>query len=162
MIGGGDWAEDRLIPDIIRAAQKDNVLVVRNPDAVRPWQHVLEPLAGYLLLAEKLWGHRQEFSRAWNFGPSADDIRPVRWVVDKFIQLWNEGLAWKLADGAQPHEARLLSLDSSLARTLLGWTPRWTLEDSLASIVEWHKAHRAGASMAAMMRKQIETYARAR
>lgn len=163
VIGGGDWAEDRLLPDIFRAAAAGREVLIRNPDAVRPWQHVLEPLSGYLLLAEKLCGEgRGEFAEGWNFGPSDEDARPVSWVVGRIAERWGDAagaLLWKRDAGAQhPHEARHLRLDCSKARARLSWRPRWTIERALDATVEWYRAHAAGADARRLCTEQIDEY----
>lgn len=160
VIGGGDWAKDRLVPDLIRAIGKGEPLRVRNPDAVRPWQHVLEPLSGYLQLAERL-GQDRRLSGSWNFGPAADDARSVQWIVDRLTALWGQGAAWEIDKRSHPHEAFQLTVDSSKARAVLCWKPRWALDRALESIVEWHKAHLAGADMRAMTLAQIGAYEQA-
>jgi CDP-glucose 4,6-dehydratase len=158
VIGGGDWGEDRLIPDIMRAASAGTPIAIRRPDAIRPWQHVLEPLSGYLLLAERL--HADEaFAEGWNFGPDPDDARPVRHIVDRITALWPGELRWDLDPGPHPHEAGFLALDSAKAREQLGWQPRWTLDAALERIVAWHVAHRDGADLRAQSLAQIEAYA---
>lgn len=158
VIGGGDFSQDRIIPDLIRAMKRCEPLYVRNPDAVRPWQHVLEPLAGYLLLAEKLWERPVEYARSWNFGPAADDIRPVRWLVERLSEHWAERVSWKVDATPRVHEAHLLMLDSTKARMLLGWKPRWTLERTLLSIVEWHDAHANSECLRDVVTRQIDAY----
>ena len=157
VIGGGDWGEDRLIPDIMRAASADTPIAIRRPDAVRPWQHVLEPLSGYLALAERLY-EDASFAEGWNFGPAADDARPVRHIVERVTELWPGELAWDVDEGPHPHEAGFLALDSAKARDRLGWAPRWTLDSALERIVEWHVAHRDGADLRALTLAQIEAY----
>jgi CDP-glucose 4,6-dehydratase len=157
VIGGGDWGEDRLIPDIMRAAGADTPISIRRPDAVRPWQHVLEPLSGYLLLAQRLWDDAG-FAEGWNFGPAADDAKPVRWIADRIGELWPDELRWELDDGQHPHEAGFLALDSTKARERLGWAPAWGLETALERIVEWHLGHRDGADLRALTLAQIEAY----
>jgi len=139
VIAGGDWAEDRLVPDIMKAFLEDQVLKIRNPDSWRPWQHVLEPLNGYLILAEKLYNHGVEFAEAWNFGPNNDALRKVSWVVEKIGEMWGQGGRWELASGTQPHEARFLSLDCSKAKMRLGWRPQLDLEQALRLTVDWYK-----------------------
>ncbi len=156
VIGGGDWAGDRLVPDFLRASDSCQPLVIRSPGAVRPWQHVLEPLAGYLLLAERLWAGA-DGAEGWNFGPGESGDRPVGWLADRLCALV-PGAAWEHRPGDHPHEARLLRLDSGQARRRLGWRPRWSLEEALARTVEWHLAWRRGADMAAVSRQQIAAY----
>jgi CDP-glucose 4,6-dehydratase len=162
VIGGGDWAEDRLIPDILRAIESGQSVNIRNPRATRPWQHVLEPLYGYLALAEKLTSETgQQYARGWNFGPSDEDVQPVQWIVEQLTQQWGGGAAWHLDSGTHPHEARYLKLDCSQARNLLGWSPRWDLGQSLLAIIAWHKAHIAHKSsqeMRALCLDQINKY----
>ena len=159
VIGGGDWGEDRLIPDVMRAVAAGRPIPIRNPDAVRPWQHVLNPLAGYLILAQALYADPGRAAGGWNFGPAQDDARPVRWVADRLTALWPDELAWEVDPGPHPHEARWLALDSTKARERLGWRPRWDLERALESIVEWHLAHRDGEDMRAVTVRQIEAFA---
>lgn len=139
VIGGGDWSEDRLIPDFLRAIDDNKPLVIRFPNAIRPWQHVLEPLAGYLLLAEKLYVQGEEFAQGWNFGPSDEDARTVAWIVDKLIATMPNA-SYRVDNQSQLHEASYLKLDSSKARSHLGWQPRWSLETALDKIIDWHKA----------------------
>jgi CDP-glucose 4,6-dehydratase len=143
VIGGGDWAQDRLIPDVLRAIQAGQSVNIRNPQATRPWQHVLEPLSGYLILAEKLCAHGSAFAQAYNFGPAEEDAKSVQWIVEQFTQCWGVGANWHLEVGAHPHEAHYLKLDCSKARATLGWSPRWHLNQALQAIVAWHKAQSA-------------------
>lgn len=157
VIGGGDWGEDRLIPDIMRAASAGTPIAIRRPDAVRPWQHVLEPLSGYLLLAERLWNDAA-FAEGWNFGPAAGDAQPVSRVVERISELWPGDLTWAVDGGPHPHEAGYLALDSTKARERLGWAPVWELDTALERIVEWHVAHRDGADLRALTLAQIEAY----
>jgi len=158
VIGGGDWGEDRLIPDIMRAALSGAPIPIRNPEAVRPWQHVLNPLGGYLRLAEAL-GEEPRHASGWNFGPADDDVRPVRWIADRLTELWPGELRWELDPGPHPHEARHLALDSTKARRELGWAPAWDLEEALARIVEWYRELDAGGDMRAVSLAQIERFA---
>ena len=159
IIGGGDWAEDRLIPDLTRAAFAHTPALIRNPGAIRPWQHVLGPAHGYLLLAQKLWENGADFAEAWNFGPADDESRPVAWVADKFSEFWRDGASWRAGDGsAQPHEAQYLRLDSSKARSRLGWQPRWNIEHGLRRTIEWHLAHNKGVDMRRFSLNEIATY----
>ena len=157
VIGGGDWGEDRLIPDIMRAASAGTAIPIRRPDAVRPWQHVLEPLSGYLLLAERLWDDAG-FAEGWNFGPAAEDARQVRWIADRITELWPDDLTWDLDPGPHPYEAGFLALDSTKARQRLGWAPAWDLDTALQRIVEWHVAHRDGADLRALTLAQIQAH----
>lgn len=159
VIGGGDWAEDRLIPDMLRAIAAGQPVVIRSPHAIRPWQHVLEPLMGYLLLAEKMWENGPEFSEGWNFGPNDDDAKPVEWIVNKMTGQWGDGATWKLDEREHPHEANYLKLDISKAKLRLGWRPRLRLEDTLQRVVAWHKAHQSKAEMRQFTINQIEEYA---
>jgi CDP-glucose 4,6-dehydratase len=158
VIGGGDWGEGRLIADIVRAVQTGEPLRVRNPQAVRPWQHVLNPLSGYLRLAERLW-ETSEAARAWNFGPREGDLRSVSWIVERLGTLWGGALDWQLDEARNPPEAGYLSLDSRAAEGGLGWTARWELQEALAKIVEWHEAQRAGEDMRAVSLRQIGEFA---
>ena len=146
VIGGGDWAEDRLIPDILRAFEESKPVIIRNPNATRPWQHVLEPLSGYLSLAEQLFKNPGDFSGGWNFGPYDRDVRPVDWILDQMTTLW-PGASWRLDQDDNPHEATLLKLDISKASAMLGWAPTWDLNVTLGKIVRWHKCWIEGSDM---------------
>ena len=156
VIGGGDWAADRLVPDFLRAVTAGEPLAIRAPRSVRPWQHVLEPLAGYLLLAERLL-ESDRFAEAWNFGPCEDDARQVGDVVDELCRLV-PGARWHRDGADHPHEAGMLRLDSTKARQRLGWRPRWGLEEALARTIDWHRAWQGGADMAAVSLAQIEAF----
>jgi len=159
VIGGGDWAADRLVPDILRALDAGREVVVRNPGAVRPWQHTLEPLAGYLRLAEALHAQGPAVAEAWNFGPWETDARPVRWIVEQLTALWGPGAGYRFEqDPGAVHEAQQLKLDISKARTRLGWQPRWPLGRSLEAIVEWHRAWRGHADMRETTLRQIAAF----
>lgn len=158
VIGGGDWAEDRLIPDCIRACTRGETIEIRNPTSTRPWQHVLEPLSGYLLLTEKLWEHGAEFAEGWNFGPNEQDAQPVHAIVNRLTGLWGDGAAWKLTGGEHPHEAQYLKLDCSKAKSRLGWTPRTDLDLALRWIVAWYKRVLAGADPRAVSMEQIDQF----
>jgi CDP-glucose 4,6-dehydratase len=160
VIGGGDWGEDRLVPDIMRAALAGEPVRVRNPNSIRPWQHVLNPLSGYLVLAQALC-ESPEHATGWNFGPADEDARPVGWIVERMAELWAEELSWVLDEGPHPHEARYLKLDSSRAKGRLGWRPPVGLEQALQSIVDWYQALSSGADMRAVTLGQIEAFARA-
>ena len=139
VIGGGDWAEDRLIPDILRAFEKSEPVIIRNPLSTRPWQHVLEPLSGYLVLAQELFLNGDEFAEAWNFGPKDEDCKPVNWVLDQMVSLWENNASWSIDKNNNPHEAGFLKLDCSKASNRLKWSPKWDLEYALNLIVNWHK-----------------------
>ena len=158
VIGGGDWAADRLVPDMLKAFERGEPVVIRNPLATRPWQHVLEPLSGYLTLAEKLYAEGQPFAEGWNFGPADDEARPVGWIVERLTALWGDGARWQLDGSAQPHEAHLLKLDCTKARQRLRWVPRWTLDTTLERIVRWHQAWLSGADMHAYCLQEIADY----
>jgi CDP-glucose 4,6-dehydratase len=158
VVGGGDWAEDRLIPDILRAFGEGRPVPIRNPLATRPWQHVLEPLSGYLTLAEALYDGGGDYAEGWNFGPRDEDARPVQWIVEHMVERWGAGASWERDAGYHPHEARFLKLDISKARERLRWQPRWPLETTLARIVDWHKAWIAGDDMQAYCRAEIGDY----
>ncbi|GAB4168720.1 MAG: CDP-glucose 4,6-dehydratase [Rhodocyclaceae bacterium] len=160
VIGGGDWAADRLVPDFLRALDAKRTLAIRCPHATRPWQHVLEPLAGYLTLAERLHDEGAEFAQAWNFGPDENDVRTVRWVVERLCRD-APGATWEWDASPQPHEAGTLRLDSSRARLILGWRPRWKLETALSMTMEWHREWKRGSDMAAISLAQIRAYAEA-
>ncbi|MEO6359688.1 MAG: CDP-glucose 4,6-dehydratase [Sphingomicrobium sp.] len=157
VIGGGDWAQDRLVPDLIRALLSGKRPMIRNPDSVRPWQHVLDALSGYLLVAERVMDGRTEAATAWNFGPSEDDARPVRWIVERMLSSWgSEG--WDQPNEPQPHEATLLRLDCSKARSELGWRPALGLEAALTKVVEWHSAVHDGDDPRAISVSQLDAY----
>lgn len=158
VIGGGDWARDRLIPDIVSAFDAGIPVQIRYPDAIRPWQHVLEPLAGYLTLAERLCQDGALFSRAWNLGPSEQDARPVSWIVKTMAEKWGEGARWEVDGGQHPHEATYLKLDTSCARTELAWHPVLSLESALELVVEWAKACRAKRNPRQITIEQIQRY----
>jgi CDP-glucose 4,6-dehydratase len=160
VIGGGDWGEDRLLPDALRAVERNEPLLVRNPAAVRPWQHVLNPLAGYLTLARRLWDE-PAVARAWNLGPPGTDARPVGWVVERLAELWQGELSWSADEGPNPPEATLLTLDSSDAVRELGWRCTWELEEALLRVVDWHRAQRAGEDMRAYSLGQIAAFSSA-
>lgn len=158
VIGGGDWAQDRLIPDILAAFEAGKAVDIRNPHAIRPWQHVLEPLRGYLSLAERLYNDGPAFAEAWNFGPNDDDARPVGWIVDALATRWGPDAQWVVDTQAHPHEATYLKLDISKARQRLHWQPALRLEAALDYIVAWAKQRRQGADMRAFTLQQIQDY----
>jgi CDP-glucose 4,6-dehydratase len=161
VIGGGDWAEDRLIPDVLRAIESGQSVKIRSPQAIRPWQHVLEPLSGYLALCEKLYMQGPAFAEAFNFGLAEEDAKPVQWIVEQLTQSWGDGASWHLDGGSHPHEAHYLKLDSSKARALLGWSPRWHLGQAIKAIIVWHKAKKQGQDMRALCLQQINDYSTA-
>ena len=158
VIGGGDWAQDRLVPDILRAFERNEPVVIRNPHATRPWQHVLEPLSGYLTLAERLYTEGQAFAEGWNFGPGEDDARPVQWIVERMVDKWGDNASWRLDTNPNPHEANFLRLDVSKAKSRLKWKPRWDLSNALNNIVEWHRAYVMKSDMQAVCLGQIKNY----
>lgn len=158
VIGGGDWAEDRLVPDILRAVENQQSVAIRNPHATRPWQHVLEPLSGYLILAEKLWHEPKAYSQAWNFGPHDEDAKPVGWIVNALVGLWGNGASWSIDGSRHSHEANYLKLDISKARNQLNWSPRWSLKVALTKIVDWHRAYQASSNMRDVCIHQIDQY----
>lgn len=158
VIGGGDWARDRLVPDIVSALTRGKVPLIRNPTSIRPWQHVIEPLSGYLLLAERLFKEGKIFGDSWNFGPNADAVQSVSTVADAACKAWGNGASWSGDQGTHPHEARILTLDSSKARARLAWRPRLDYGDAVRWTVEWYKAHAEGADMAEETRKQLKRY----
>ena len=158
VIGGGDWAEDRLIPDMMRAITQGKPVSIRNPYSIRPWQHVLEPLSGYLLLAQKLYEEGPGFAEGWNFGPNEDDAKPVHWILDNLTRVWGDGASWILDGGNHPHEANYLKLDCSKAKARLNWVPKWHLDKALATIVAWQKKYQEGADMKLVTLEQINMY----
>lgn len=157
VIGGGDWACDRLVPDMIAAFTSGRTALIRNPEAIRPWQHVLEPLRGYLLLAQKLYENGFDFAEAWNFGPKSQDERPVSWIADVLVDLWG-GAKWSRDLGEHPHEAQYLRLDISKARNKLGWDPVLSLEDGLKLVVDWATAMKNQEDMNKVTLDQIREY----
>ena len=158
VIGGGDWAEDRLIPDIIKAFKNNEKVIIRNPKSTRPWQHVLEPLSGYLKLAEQLEKNGDQYAEAWNFGPAEIDARPVQWIVEKMAKLWGENANWINDKSEHLHEANYLKLDCSKAHMKLNWYPRWDLSETLLRIVEWHKLKDAHNNYRKLCLTQINDY----
>jgi len=160
VIGGGDWGEDRLVPDIMRAALADSPIEIRNPEAIRPWQHVLNPLSGYLTLAQALWDSPAH-ATGFNFGPPDEDVRPVSYIVERLSDRWPEPLDWRIDSGPHPHEARYLKLDSSRAHLRLGWAPGWGLPRAMEAIVDWYLALRSGSDMHAITLGQVDAFAAA-
>lgn len=158
VIGGGDWAADRLVPDILRAFEQGQPVRIRNPHATRPWQHVLEPLSGYLGLLQRLYNDGAAYAEAWNFGPQEDDAKPVQWIVEHMARLWSPEASWEIDAGEHPHEAHYLKLDIAKAGAQLHWRPRWSLPTALAHIVQWHRAWREQQDMRALCLAQIQHY----
>ena len=158
VIGGGDWADDRLIPDFIRAISDGEEVKIRSPFAIRPWQHVLEPLTGYLSLAAKLFTDGAKYSEGWNFGPDDSDAQNVEWITKRICELWGKGASYQVDTNPQPHEANYLKLDCSKAKAELGWVPRWNIETTLKSIVDWNKAYIAGEDIREVTIKQINHF----
>ena len=158
VIGGGDWAKDRLIPDILTAFDCHCPVNIRNPHALRPWQHVLEPLRGYLMLAERLYTQGPRYAEGWNFGPNDDDAKPVGWIVEKLVEMWGRDATWSKDAGDHPHEASYLKLDISKARARLGWQPKLRLEEALKLIVEWTQSRSDGANVRTLSLGQIKAY----
>ncbi len=159
VIGGGDWSEDRLVPDVVRALLRDERPEIRAPSATRPWQHVLEPISGYLALAEHLAAGDPEAAGAWNFGPPDDDAKPVGWIVETVERLWGGPSGWEPQPGEHPHESTFLKLDASKAKARLGWRPRLRVDEALAWVVEWYLGYRDGADLRALTEAQIARYA---
>jgi len=157
-IGGGDWTSNQLIPDLIRAFLAGQPCLIRNPSAIRPWQFVLEPLQGYLMLAERLAEDASSFTGGWNFGPAEDDAKPVSWIADELARSWGNGASWTHDPGAHPPEAHFLKLDASKARSYLGWHPLLPLPQALEWIVQWYRAFQEGANLRFLTRMQIERY----
>ncbi len=158
VIGGGDWAQDRLIPDILSAFGQGREVNIRNPNSIRPWQHVMEPLRGYLDLAEKLYVYGPDFSEAWNFGPSDEDVKSVGWIVEQMANLWGGNAKWSVDTGDHPHEANYLKLDISKVRKRLDWHPKLRLNDALELIIQWAKAFQDGSDMRQITLAQLDEY----
>lgn len=158
VIGGGDWALDRLVPDILRAFERKEPVVIRNPYATRPWQHVLEPLSGYLTLAQRLYEDGQSYAEGWNFGPRECDAKPVQWIVEELVKNWGGGASWQLDSGVHPHEANYLKLDISKANARLDWVPRWGLSKALAEITAWHQSWLSEEDVQQVCLRQIDLF----
>jgi CDP-glucose 4,6-dehydratase len=158
VIGGGDWAENRLIPDFMRALYRREKIKIRNPHSVRPWQHVLEPITGYLLLAQKLYYDGANYADGWNFGPSDNDAKSVEWVVNYLCKCWGKEAGYEVDSTFQLHEAKYLKLDCSKAKMMLDWQSKWNLERSLESIVEWYKVYEKGGNIMNFCNMQIDEF----
>ena len=158
VIGGGDWAQDRLIPDILDAFERGAKVQIRNPNAIRPWQHVMEPLRGYLMLAEQLFKQGPNFGDAWNFGPNDEDVKSVGWIAQEMAYLWGEGAQYQIDTGDHPHEANYLKLDISKARSRLDWHPYLNIKDALALTIDWSKQLKRGADMRQITLNQFQAY----
>jgi CDP-glucose 4,6-dehydratase len=158
VIGGGDWTADQLVPDLMRAFLAGQSCLIRNPLAIRPWQFVLEPLRGYLMLAERLTEDPVRFARGWNFGPADSDAKPVSWIADKLVQLWGDHASWTLDTGVHPHEDHHLKLDASKARAYLDWHPLLPLHEALDWVVEWYRAFQVRSDLRRLIQSQVERY----
>lgn len=158
VVGGGDWTGNQLIPDLMRAFLAGQPCPIRNPSAIRPWQFVLEPLRGYLMLAERISGDADRFASAWNFGPSDEDAMPVSWIADRLADVWGTKASWSRDSAVHPQETQILKLDASMARAFLGWRPLLSLKPALEWIVEWYHAYQAGADLRKATVEQIERY----
>lgn len=158
VIGGGDWAQNRLLPDLMRAIEQGTDVALRNPDSVRPWQHVLECLDGYLLLAEHLGLGEDGFDREWNFGPNEADVRSVRWIAEQVLNFSGTQCALMTDPKTQVHEATILKLDSSDARTMLGWAPKWDITETVQRVAEWHNNERSGGNPQRLCQEHIQDY----
>ncbi len=158
VIGGGDWASDRLVPDCVRAVLGGGLIEIRNPNATRPWQYVLEPLSGYLMLCEKLYKNGPKYAGAWNIGPDSRDCKPVGWIAKKFCELWGSSKSCSIQPGKHPHEAHFLKLDNSKAKKQIGWYPKWGIETALRKVVDWTRAYNRGEDLREACLKQIKEY----
>ncbi|MCG2726529.1 MAG: CDP-glucose 4,6-dehydratase, partial [Elusimicrobia bacterium] len=158
VIGGGDWVDDRLIPDIIRAISRGKKVLIRNPKAIRPWQYVLEPLSGYLALAEKLYKNGNKYACAWNFGPRDLDAKNVEWIVKRMCAKWGAGASYTIDKGRHPHEAHYLKLNCSKANKEMGWHPKWSLAKAIDKTIEWTFAYKNKKDLHKMCLKQIREY----
>lgn len=160
VIGGGDWSADRLIPDILHAFEQGSPVIIRNPKSIRPWQHALEPLSGYLVLAQKLYDSPKEYAEGWNFGPHDDDAKTVGWILDQMVLRWKGEARWALDEGSHPHEAAFLKLDISKAKSQLDWKPTWHLDQALERTVVWHQSWLKGERMQPICLNEIKDYMR--
>ncbi len=160
VIGGGDWSDDRLIPDILNAFENKQAVIIRNPKSTRPWQHVLEPLSGYLVLAQRLYEAPQNYAEGWNFGPKDEDAKPVDWILDQMVDKWQGDASWQLDGNAHPHEAGFLKLDIAKAKSRLDWQPTWHLEQTLERIIQWHQSWLNKEDMQGICLNEINEYMR--
>lgn len=160
VIGGGDWAENRLVPDIMKGILKDESIKIRNPNFIRHWQHVLDPLNGYMILAEKLWNNEENYSESWNFGPIDDNAKPVSWMLDKFNEYWENGINWQQDTNEFNHENNFLKLDSTKSKTRLGWMSKIDLELAIKLIVDWYLEFKNGSNMNKITKKQIQFFSK--
>ena len=158
VIGGGDWAADRLLPDFVRAVLSGGKIEIRNPGATRPWQHVLDPLNGYLMLCERLYTNGPKYAGAWNIGPDLKDCKPVGWIAQRFCEFWGSAKTCSIQKGKHPHEAHFLKLDNSKAKKQLGWYPKWDINEALSRVVEWTKAYEAGVDVREISERQIRDF----
>ena len=158
VIGGGDWSEDRLLPDVFRSLVFGEKLEIRNPDSIRPWQHLLEPLDGYMKLAEKLYASEKNFAEAWNFGPAEEDSKPVGWILDEVKRVWREPVNWEIDKSIQPHEAKNLKLDSTKAKSELNWLPKLSLNEAVKLTTEWYRAFKEKVDLVELTSNQINFY----
>ncbi|MEC7641405.1 MAG: CDP-glucose 4,6-dehydratase, partial [Nitrospinota bacterium] len=158
VIGGGDWSADRLIPDIMNSVLKNTPVQIRNPQATRPWQFVLNPLSGYLTLAEQQWNKGSNFSEAWNFGPEEEEVKPVSWIVENISSLWGGKIDWNIDTSNHPHEARYLQLDCSKAKAQLGWSSKLPLPSGLEWTVSWYKNYQHNEDMRDLTLEEISRY----
>ena len=158
VIGGGDWAENRLVPDLMQALLAGRPALIRNPKATRPWQHVLDPLSGYMSLVEKLSIDGSDYAEGWNFGPRDEDAKPVSWIAQRLTELWQGESGWQVDDNEHPHEAHYLKLDCSKAAAKLGWRPRWNIDQALDATVQWYKTYQSGQDLRDLMIRQIQSY----
>jgi CDP-glucose 4,6-dehydratase len=158
VIGGGDWSAGRIVPDLLRAVETGESIDIRNPEAIRPWQHVLEPLAGYLILAQKLLEDESRYADAWNFGPSEDSAIPVQELARRLFNFLESEAGWKDSSQASPYESQLLRLDVSKAKLGLGWEPLWSIDDTLEKVAEWHRGWRSKVDIESLCIEQIQAY----
>jgi len=158
VIGGGDWNKDRLIPDIMRGIINNEIIKIRNPNAIRPWQHVLDPLNGYLTLAEKMWSAGNEFSEAWNFGPTEEGEKSVKWITEKLTKQWSNHIKWDIDNDINPHEENSLRLNCMKANSRLSWRSKLNLEQGLDWVLEWYKQYKENNDMKKITEQQIEEF----